>query len=53
MGPEVYLKADKIAGRDVLSYAVRFPTILVVVFGLIALYFRSKGGYKPIELTKT
>ncbi|MAB80247.1 MAG: MFS transporter [Planctomycetes bacterium] len=50
---EVYLKADKKAGRDVLSYAVRFPTILVVVFGLIALYFRSKGGYKPIELTKT
>jgi len=38
------------AGRDVLRYAVRFPAILFVVFGVIALYFRSKGGYKPIEL---
>jgi len=35
----------------VLTYAVRFPAILMVVFGLIALYFRSQGGYKPIELT--
>ena len=40
------------AGRDVLRYAVRFPGILLIVFGAIALYFRSKGGYKPIELTK-
>ncbi|MFT5143803.1 MAG: MFS family permease [Rhodothermales bacterium] len=38
------------AGRDVLRYAVRFPLILLVVFGAIALYFRMNGGYKPIEL---
>lgn len=38
------------AGRDVLLYAARFPAILFVVFGIIALYFRSRGGYKPIEL---
>lgn len=38
------------AGRDVLFYAVRFPAILFFVFGLIALYFKSRGGYKPIEL---
>jgi len=38
------------AGRDVLLFAVRFPAILFLVFGLIALYFRRKGGYKPIEL---
>ena len=43
-------KAQTQAGRDVLLYAVRFPLILLVVFGLIALYFRSRGGYKPIEL---
>jgi MFS family permease len=42
--------AQSQAGRDVLLYAVRFPLILLVVFGLIALYFRSRGGYKPIEL---
>ena len=44
--------AQRGAGRDVLRYAVRFPAILLVVFGAIALYFRSKGGYKPIELTE-
>ena len=46
----VYQAADEQAGRDVLAYAVRFPLILLVVFGLIALYFRSRGGYKPITL---
>jgi hypothetical protein len=39
------------AGRDVLFYAMRFPLLLLVVFGAIALYFRMRGGYKPIELT--
>lgn len=39
------------AGRDVLRYAVRFPGLLFIVFGLIALYFRSRGGYKPVELS--
>lgn len=38
------------AGRDVLAYAVRFPLILLVVFGAVALWFRSRGGYKPVEL---
>jgi MFS family permease len=38
------------AGRDVLFYAMRFPLLLLVVFGGIALYFRMRGGYKPIEL---
>jgi MFS family permease len=47
---QVYAQADAKAGRDVLAYAVRFPAILFVVFGLIALYFRSRGGYKPVEL---
>ena len=44
-------KAQRQAGRDVLRYAVRFPALLFVVFGLIALYFRMRGGYKPIELS--
>lgn len=46
-----YAEKDAAAGRDVLRYAVRFPAILVVAFGLIFLYFRSRGGYKPVELT--
>lgn len=45
--------AQRQAGRDVLRYAVRFPALLFVVFGLIALYFRARGGYKPIELDST
>ncbi|MDP6740504.1 MAG: MFS transporter [Myxococcota bacterium] len=42
--------AQASAGRNVLLYAVRFPALLMVVFGIIALYFRMRGGYKPIEL---
>ena len=38
------------SGRDVLIYAARFPAILVISFAFIALYFRSKGGYKPVIL---
>jgi len=38
------------AGRDVLAYAVRFPLLLLVVFGAIALWFRSRGGYRPVVL---
>lgn len=38
------------AGRDALTYAARFPMVLFLAFGLIALWFRSRGGYKPIEL---
>ncbi|MFT5690572.1 MAG: hypothetical protein ACI8PQ_003429, partial [Planctomycetota bacterium] len=30
--------------------SVRFPLILVFAFGAIFLYFRSRGGYKPVEL---
>jgi len=46
----IYARADEEAGRDVLQFSAIFPTILLVVFGMIALYFRSRGGYKPIEL---
>jgi len=40
------------AGRDVLKFAAIFPGILVVCFAIIALYFRSIGGYKPVDLFK-
>ncbi|MFT4539968.1 MAG: MFS family permease [Planctomycetota bacterium] len=49
---EAFATADTQAGRDVLKYAVRFPGVLIIAFGLIALYFRSKGGYKPVVLTE-
>lgn len=40
------------SGRDVLKFAAWFPGILVVAFGCIALYFLTRGGYKPVELTE-
>ncbi|MAE67716.1 MAG: hypothetical protein CMJ18_25965 [Phycisphaeraceae bacterium] len=46
----VYDKCDAKAGRDALRFAACFPAVLVVVFGMIALYFRSGGGYRPVEL---
>jgi len=46
----LYAVEDEKAGRKVLVYATRFPVILVIVFGAIFLYFRSRGGYKPVEL---
>ena len=47
---DTYAAEDNKAGRDVLKFAARFPAILVIAFGLIFLYFRSRGGYKPVEL---
>jgi len=47
---EIYADAKQQAGRDVLQFATRFPLLLVVAFGLITLWFRSRGGYKPVEL---
>jgi MFS family permease len=44
--------AQRRAGRDVLAYATRFPLLLMVVFGAIALWFRLRGGYKPVELVE-
>ena len=46
----IFKDSKEAAGRDVLAYAVRFPVILLVAFGLIALWFRAQGGYKPVQL---
>ncbi len=43
-------RAPEQAGRDVLRFAMWFPGLLFVAFGLIALWFKARGGYKPIEL---
>lgn len=42
--------APKRAGREALRFAMWFPALLFVAFGLIALWFRIRGGYKPVEL---
>jgi len=45
-----FTEASSQAGRDVLKYAAWFPIILIVCFGAIAIWFKTKGGYKPVEL---
>ena len=36
--------------RKVLKFAALFPAILGISYLLIAFYFKSKGGYKPVVL---
>ncbi len=39
------------ASRESLrTTAISFPLVMLIAFGLIALYYRSKGGYQPIVL---
>ncbi len=47
---EKYTAIQNQAGRGVLAFSVVFPAITFIVFGLIYLYFRSRGGYRPIHL---
>jgi len=49
---EKFASINNNAGRDVLVFAAYFPCTLILVFGGIALYFKSQGGYKPIELSE-
>jgi len=44
------LTIEAAAGLETLGKVAILPLILAVVFGAIALYFRSKGGYKPKSL---
>jgi MFS family permease len=47
---EKYTAIQNQAGRGVLAFSVVFPSITFIVFGMIWIYFRSKGGYKQIHL---
>ena len=39
------------AGRGALkTTALAFPLVMLVFFGLIAMWFKSQGGYKPVIL---
>ncbi|MES2377868.1 MAG: MFS transporter [Bacteroidota bacterium] len=40
------------AKKEALRYIVVFPLIMLVSFILLILYFRSKGGYKAVLLSK-
>jgi MFS family permease len=41
------------AKKEALSYIVVFPLIMLVSYILLIFYFRSKGGYKVVELQNT
>ena len=37
-------------GRSTLRVAAILPALMAIAFALITLHFRSRGGYKPVEL---
>ncbi len=37
-------------GRKVLKVAAALPAVMAIAFLLIILWFKSRGGYKPVEL---
>lgn len=41
---------DEYGAGAALQYVAILPVILTVVFGALYLYFRSRGGYKPVTL---
>jgi len=48
---EEYTAALNLASRQSLrTTALAFPLVMFICFGAIAFWFKSKGGYKPIEL---
>ena len=53
---EVQAEVTKIQGgaqKGALSTIAVLPVIMLVIYLLLLLYFRSKGGYKPVELEQT
>ena len=50
-GKELKEKIDT-SGRKTLKVAAGLPVIMAIVFFLMMLYYKSKGGYKPIILNK-
>jgi hypothetical protein len=47
---ELKAKIDKSARRTI-RVAAALPLTMAIAFGLIILWFKSQGGYKPVELT--
>lgn len=41
------------SGQKALADMAIFPAIMLIAYIMIFLYFRSKGGYKPLELTES
>jgi MFS family permease len=43
-------EASSAAKKVALRYVAILPIIMLICFGILLLYFRSKGGYKPVSL---
>ena len=48
---EAITKATNGSGQKALFNMTVFPLIMLIAYVLMFLYFRSKGGYKPLELS--
>ncbi len=48
---EVVENAVAKAKKSALMTVAIFPTIMLIGYLILILYFRAKGGYKPVELT--
>ena len=44
-------KAKEGSAQKALANMAVFPAIMLVAFICLFLYFRSKGGYKPVDLS--
>ena len=47
---ETVVTIRKTAKKEALRYIVIFPLIMLVSYILLMVYFKSKGGYKPVLL---
>ena len=41
---------NKASRQSLRTTAISFPLVMLISFALIALWFRARGGYKPISL---
>ena len=50
LSEEVAAATSKSGRQSLLTVALAFPMVMGICFFLIALYYKARGGYKPVEL---
>ena len=53
LSEELGTAINKASRQSLRTTAFAFPAVMLVCFGLIALWFKSRGGYKAVRLTDT
>ena len=51
--PIIGAKLDSKGPGAAMQTVAMLPIILVIVFGALGLYFKSRGGYKPVDISAT